>query len=182
MASSADLPVCPARCRRCGRACAAGARTSGAASSRPSTGRCCRPRSACRQGAGFVTTEVLRLALFVLPGTLFGAWIGARTYHALSDREFPRRRARPVVSVRRRPGLEQSRPALAAIPASLHGRHAQLASAVRARANSLPLASCPPLHCLANISVCCWVSSAWRSSAARCRRRVSQYWRLIRLP
>ncbi len=45
--------------------------------------------SLCMQvGSGFVTTEVLRLALFVLPGTLFGAWIGARSYHALSDRNF----------------------------------------------------------------------------------------------
>jgi hypothetical protein len=45
--------------------------------------------SLCMQaGSGFVTGEVLRLALFVLPGTLFGAWIGARSYHALSDRNF----------------------------------------------------------------------------------------------
>jgi uncharacterized protein len=45
--------------------------------------------SLCLQaGAGFVTKEVLRLALFVLPATLSGAWLGARTYHALSDRNF----------------------------------------------------------------------------------------------
>src|ERR1017187_8251060 len=41
-----------------------------------------------------------------------------------------------------------------------HGRHAERANAVRPRANSLPLASCPPLRCRANISVCCWVLSA----------------------
>jgi uncharacterized membrane protein YfcA len=39
-------------------------------------------------GTGFVTGEVIRLALFVLPATLFGAWVGARGYHALSDRNF----------------------------------------------------------------------------------------------
>jgi uncharacterized membrane protein YfcA len=39
-------------------------------------------------GTGFVTSDVLRLALFALPGTLFGAWCGTRTYHALSDRNF----------------------------------------------------------------------------------------------
>ena len=45
--------------------------------------------SLCLQaGTGFVTGEVLRLALFALPGTLFGAWGGARSYHALSDRNF----------------------------------------------------------------------------------------------
>lgn len=45
--------------------------------------------SLCLQaGTGFVSGEVLRLALFALPGTLLGAWIGARAYHALSDRHF----------------------------------------------------------------------------------------------
>ena len=39
-------------------------------------------------GTGFVDTEVIRLALLVFPATLFGAWIGARTYHALSDQNF----------------------------------------------------------------------------------------------
>jgi uncharacterized protein len=39
-------------------------------------------------GTGFVTGEVVWLALFVLPVTIFGAWIGARTYRALSDRNF----------------------------------------------------------------------------------------------
>jgi uncharacterized membrane protein YfcA len=28
------------------------------------------------------------LALLALPTTLFGAWLGARSYHALSDRNF----------------------------------------------------------------------------------------------
>jgi uncharacterized membrane protein YfcA len=31
---------------------------------------------------------VLRLALLVLPATLLGSWLGARTYRALSDRNF----------------------------------------------------------------------------------------------
>jgi uncharacterized membrane protein YfcA len=39
-------------------------------------------------GTGFVTAQVLRLALLVLPATLSGAWLGARTYRALSDRNF----------------------------------------------------------------------------------------------
>ena len=45
-------------------------------------------------------------------------------------------------------------------------------------ASSLP--PCPSLHCRANISVCCWVLSAWPSSAARCRQRGSRYRRSIR--
>ncbi|HEY5307872.1 MAG TPA: sulfite exporter TauE/SafE family protein, partial [Casimicrobiaceae bacterium] len=39
-------------------------------------------------GAGFVGTEVLWLAALAFPATLLGAWIGARTYHALSDQNF----------------------------------------------------------------------------------------------
>jgi uncharacterized protein len=39
-------------------------------------------------GTGFITREVLWLALLALPATIFGAWLGARTYHALSDRKF----------------------------------------------------------------------------------------------
>jgi uncharacterized membrane protein YfcA len=39
-------------------------------------------------GAGFITAEVMWLALLALPTTLFGAWLGARSYHALSDRNF----------------------------------------------------------------------------------------------
>ena len=45
--------------------------------------------SLCLQaGTGLVTAEVLRFALFALPGTVFGAWLGAWTFHALSDRNF----------------------------------------------------------------------------------------------
>jgi uncharacterized protein len=45
--------------------------------------------SLCLQaGTGLITSEVLRLALFALPGTLVGAWLGARTYRGLSDRNF----------------------------------------------------------------------------------------------
>jgi uncharacterized membrane protein YfcA len=39
-------------------------------------------------GTGLVTTEVLWLGLLALPATLFGAWLGTRTYHALSDQNF----------------------------------------------------------------------------------------------
>lgn len=39
-------------------------------------------------GTGFITSEVLRLALMVLPATIFGAWLGSRTYRILSDRNF----------------------------------------------------------------------------------------------
>ena len=43
----------------------------------------------CAQAvSGFVTQEVLRLSLIVLPATLFGAWLGARAYHVLSDDNF----------------------------------------------------------------------------------------------
>lgn len=45
--------------------------------------------SLCLQaGTGLVTRDVLWLALFVLPGTIGGAWLGARAYRALSDRNF----------------------------------------------------------------------------------------------
>jgi uncharacterized membrane protein YfcA len=37
---------------------------------------------------GLVRLEVIWLALLALPGTILGAWLGARTYHALSDRNF----------------------------------------------------------------------------------------------
>jgi uncharacterized protein len=39
-------------------------------------------------GAGLITQDVVRYALYALPGTLVGAWLGARTYRALSDRNF----------------------------------------------------------------------------------------------
>ena len=45
--------------------------------------------SLCLQaGTGLVDVEVLWLALLAFPATLFGAWIGARAYHALSDQNF----------------------------------------------------------------------------------------------
>ena len=37
---------------------------------------------------GFVKVEVYWLALIAFPGTIVGAWLGARIYHALSDRHF----------------------------------------------------------------------------------------------
>jgi uncharacterized protein len=39
-------------------------------------------------GTGFVDAEVLKLAMLAFPATLLGAWVGARTYHALSDQNF----------------------------------------------------------------------------------------------
>jgi uncharacterized membrane protein YfcA len=43
----------------------------------------------CMQaGAGFITWEIIRLALLALPATVGGAWLGAWTYHALSDKNF----------------------------------------------------------------------------------------------
>ena len=38
--------------------------------------------------AGLVGKQVLWLALLAFPGTVFGAWLGARVYHAMSDRNF----------------------------------------------------------------------------------------------
>lgn len=38
--------------------------------------------------AGLVGKQVLWLALVAFPGTVFGAWLGARVYHAMSDRNF----------------------------------------------------------------------------------------------
>lgn len=37
---------------------------------------------------GFVALEVVWLALLALPATVFGAWLGARVYRVLSDRNF----------------------------------------------------------------------------------------------
>jgi uncharacterized membrane protein YfcA len=43
----------------------------------------------CAQaGTGFITREIMWLALLVFPATVAGAWLGARTYHALSDGNF----------------------------------------------------------------------------------------------
>jgi uncharacterized protein len=38
--------------------------------------------------SGLVKPEVGWLALLALPGTIVGAWIGAKIYHAMSDRNF----------------------------------------------------------------------------------------------
>ena len=37
---------------------------------------------------GFITSEVVWLAMLALPASLFGAWLGARAYRVLSDRNF----------------------------------------------------------------------------------------------
>jgi uncharacterized membrane protein YfcA len=43
----------------------------------------------CLQAAtGFIKQEVIWLALLAFPGTILGARLGARTYRALSDRNF----------------------------------------------------------------------------------------------
>ena len=43
----------------------------------------------CLQTAtGLVGQHVVWLALLALPGTIIGAWLGARLYHALNDRNF----------------------------------------------------------------------------------------------
>jgi uncharacterized protein len=43
----------------------------------------------CMQaGSGLITRETMWLALLVLPATISGAWLGSRTYHALSDGDF----------------------------------------------------------------------------------------------
>ena len=39
-------------------------------------------------GTGFITAEIMRFALLVLPATIGGAWLGARAYHVLSDGNF----------------------------------------------------------------------------------------------
>jgi uncharacterized protein len=39
-------------------------------------------------GTGFITREIMWLTLIALPATIGGAWLGARTYHALSDGNF----------------------------------------------------------------------------------------------
>jgi uncharacterized protein len=39
-------------------------------------------------GTGFITREVTWLALLALPVTISGAWLGARTYRVLSDKNF----------------------------------------------------------------------------------------------
>ncbi len=87
-ASSVAWPDCRARSRSCGPAFAAGARTSGAASSRSSTGPSWSRRLCLQIGAGMVKTDVIWLALVTFPGTLLGAWLGTRVYHALNDRNF----------------------------------------------------------------------------------------------
>ena len=43
----------------------------------------------CLQAAsGLIDRQVMWLALLALPGTILGAWLGARVYHALSDKNF----------------------------------------------------------------------------------------------
>ena len=39
-------------------------------------------------GTGLVKPDVIWLAVVAFPGTILGAWLGARVYHALSDRNF----------------------------------------------------------------------------------------------
>ena len=39
-------------------------------------------------GTGFISRDVVWLALLAFPATMTGAWLGTRTYHVLSDRNF----------------------------------------------------------------------------------------------
>jgi uncharacterized membrane protein YfcA len=43
---------------------------------------------AVQAASGLVEVQVIWLALIAFPGTVIGAWLGARLYHALSDRHF----------------------------------------------------------------------------------------------
>jgi uncharacterized membrane protein YfcA len=39
-------------------------------------------------GTGMIKSDVIRLVLIAFPGTIIGAWLGTRVYHALNDRNF----------------------------------------------------------------------------------------------
>ena len=39
-------------------------------------------------GSGLIKRDVIWLAVVAFPGTILGSWLGARVYHALSDRNF----------------------------------------------------------------------------------------------
>jgi uncharacterized protein len=43
---------------------------------------------ALQAASGLIDGDVIWLALLAFPGTIFGAWLGARCYHALSDKNF----------------------------------------------------------------------------------------------
>jgi uncharacterized membrane protein YfcA len=43
---------------------------------------------AMQLASGLVETQMIWLALIALPGTVIGAWLGAKAYHAMSDRNF----------------------------------------------------------------------------------------------
>jgi uncharacterized membrane protein YfcA len=43
---------------------------------------------ALQLASGLVETQMIWLALLALPGTLIGTWLGAKAYHAMSDRNF----------------------------------------------------------------------------------------------
>jgi uncharacterized membrane protein YfcA len=38
--------------------------------------------------SGLVKPDLIWLALIAFPGTIIGAWLGAKTYHGLNDRNF----------------------------------------------------------------------------------------------
>ena len=122
-------------------------------------------------GMGLVKLDVVWLALIAFPATITGAWLGARAYRALSDRNF--RDLVLALLFLSGVGLVWSSIGMRLAPA---WPPCEARECCTRRANSLTLAPCPPLHIVcANISVCCWVLSAWRSSAARCRRRASRF-------
>ena len=129
-------------------------------------------------GMGLVSLDVVWLALIAFPATITGAWLGARAYRALSDRNFRDLVLALLFLSGVGTGLEQHRRcgSLAWPPCEARRRCTRAVKLANPRA--MPF----PRHCPANISVCCWVSSAWRSSAARCRRRASRFPPSIRWP
>ena len=67
--------------------------------------------SLCLHGAsGLVTPQVLGLALLAFPGTLLGAWLGARVYLEAQRSQLRGRRPGPAVSVGPDAGLDQPSP------------------------------------------------------------------------
>ena len=120
-AFSAGLPeLSNPHARSRGPTSAAGAPPSGAALPDLQTGRCCSVALCLQTASGLVAREVIWPVL-AFPGTILGSWIGARLYHALSDRKLPRHCAEHAVPVR-----QPSWSGIVCISSSAHGRHANL--------------------------------------------------------
>ena len=87
-ASWAASPGYPDRCRSCGPACAAGARRQRRGIFQTFNWHRARAALGVQIASGFVKPEVFWLALIAFPGTILGAWAGARIYHALERPQF----------------------------------------------------------------------------------------------